>query len=146
MVSQKRSTCCGRSSSLATSVMVRKVLGDLVPADGAGSLAGMSPGARLDRHSRPPGPFPGALPGTFGTGLRLSLMRFFSTCDGRKTRTLAARIGTSSPVLGLRPMRWPFWRMENVPNEESLTVSPSARASMISPRTDSQELGGLAPR
>src|SRR5579864_7691193 len=41
-------------------------------------------------------------------------------------------MGTSSPVFGFRPMRWLFWRTANVPNDESLTVSPRANAEQTS--------------
>lgn len=36
------------------------------------------------------------------------------------------------PVFGFRPMRWPFLRTVNVPNDDSLTVSPRAMQSVIS--------------
>src|SRR5690348_9985801 len=41
-------------------------------------------------------------------------------------------MGTSVPVLGLRPMRFDFWRTENVPKDESFTVSPRDSAAQIS--------------
>ena len=56
---------------------------------------------------------------------------------GRNTRTRRGVIGTSSPVLGLRPIRSPFWRMPKEPNEDSLTDSPRARLAEISPSTSS---------
>ena len=43
------------------------------------------------------------------------LIRFLSTCEARKTSTRRGRIGTSSPVLGLRPTRRPFWRTAKLP-------------------------------
>src|SRR3546814_9763702 len=64
-------------------------------------------------------------------------MRFFKTWDARNTRTRRGRIGTSSPVFGLRPMRSPFSRTEKLPNDDSFTISPRTRASEISFRTDS---------
>src|SRR5262245_47715582 len=48
---------------------------------------------------------------------------------GRKTSTRRGVIGTSCPVLGLRPTRCPFLRMLKELNEESLTAWPSARLS-----------------
>src|SRR5580698_3052791 len=55
-----------------------------------------------------------------------------STWLGRNTSTRRGAMGTSSPVLGLRPMRWDFCRTAKVPKEESLTVSPRASASQTS--------------
>ena len=49
-------------------------------------------------------------------------MRCFMMLLGRNTSTRRGVIGTSSPVFGLRPTRWPFWRMPKEPNEESFTV------------------------
>ena len=46
-------------------------------------------------------------------------------------------IGTSMPVLGLRPTRSPFMRTMNEPKEESLTTSPPITAAEISPSTTS---------
>ena len=59
-------------------------------------------------------------------------MRSLSTCEARNTRTRRGRIGTSSPVFGLRPMRWPFCRTKKLPKDEILTVSPRDSASEIS--------------
>ena len=64
-------------------------------------------------------------------------MRCFMMLLGRKTKTLRGVIGTSCPVLGLRPMRWPFWRMPNEPNDDSLTERPAARVVEISFRMSS---------
>src|SRR5512135_3247695 len=64
-------------------------------------------------------------------------MRCFRIADGLKTITLRGEIGTSLPVFGLRPMRWPFLRTTNDPNEESFTVSPRSRQSVISLSTNS---------
>ena len=47
---------------------------------------------------------------------------------GRNTSTRRGVIGTSWPVLGLRPTRWPFWRMPKEPNEDSLTVLAGRQA------------------
>ena len=58
-------------------------------------------------------------------------MRSFIMLLGRKTKTRRGVIGTSSPVLGLRPMRSPFWRMPNEPNEDSFTESPRAKLAEI---------------
>src|SRR3954464_12035786 len=52
--------------------------------------------------------------------------------DGLKTITRRGEIGTSLPVFGLRPMRCPFLRTTNEPNDESFTVSPRSRQSVIS--------------
>src|ERR1043166_3642756 len=60
------------------------------------------------------------------------LITAFSTWLGRNTSTRRGAIGTSSPVLGLRPMRCDFCRTAKVPNEESLTVSLRASAAQIS--------------
>src|SRR3954453_19776380 len=51
--------------------------------------------------------------------------------DGLKTITRRGEIGTSFPVFGLRPMRCPFLRTTNEPNDESFTVSPRSRQSVI---------------
>ena len=57
----------------------------------------------------------------FGRRSRLaSLIIAFSTWLGRNTSTRRGVIGTSSPVLGLRPMRPPFGRTANVPNDDKL--------------------------
>src|SRR6267154_2027628 len=60
-----------------------------------------------------------------------------STCEGRNTNTRRGAIGTSSPVLGLRPTRSDFWRTWNVPNDESLTVSPRDSAPQTSSKISS---------
>src|SRR5258708_11407861 len=62
------------------------------------------------------------------------LILFFRTCEARNTRTLRGRMGTSSPVLGLRPIRCPFWRTEKLPKDEIFTVSPRVSDSTISLR------------
>src|SRR5262245_14788283 len=62
------------------------------------------------------------------------LMRCFMMLLGRNTKTLRGVIGTSCPVLGLRPIRWPFWRMPKEPKEDSFTALPAARLVEISCR------------
>ena len=57
--------------------------------------------------------------------------------DGLKTITRRGEIGTSLPVLGLRPIRWPFLRTTKDPKEDSFTVSPRSRQSVISLSTNS---------
>lgn len=47
---------------------------------------------------------------------------------GAKHQDATGRIGTSSPVFGFRPIRWPLLRTEKLPNEEIFTVSPFDRA------------------
>jgi hypothetical protein len=60
------------------------------------------------------------------------VMRCFKIADGLNTKTCRGKIGTSVPVLGLRPMRWSFLRTTKEPNEESFTASPRSRQSAIS--------------
>src|SRR5204862_629056 len=60
------------------------------------------------------------------------LMRCLRIADGLNTITRRGEIGTSLPVFGLRPIRCPFFRTTNEPNEESFTVSPRSRQSVIS--------------
>ena len=67
----------------------------------------------------------------------LPLIRCFRMADGLNTITRRGEIGTSVPVFGLRPIRWPFLRTMNEPNDDSLTVSPFSRQSVISFRTSS---------
>ena len=74
-----------------------------------------------------------------------SLMRSRRTCEARKTRTRRGRIGTSSPVFGLRPIRWPFWRAAKVPNEEILT-EPSFSSDLRDLVDRVDQIGGLAAR
>ena len=71
-------------------------------------------------------------------------MRPFNTCDGRKTSTFRGKIGTSSPVFGLRPIRCPFRRTEKLPKEEILTTSSRAKALDIWPR-GFQQFGRFIP-
>src|ERR1700730_2752345 len=65
------------------------------------------------------------------------LMRCLRIADGLNTITRRGEIGTSLPVLGLRPILWPFLRTTNEPNDESFTVSPRSRQSVISFKTSS---------
>jgi hypothetical protein len=57
--------------------------------------------------------------------------------DGLNTITRRGEMGTSLPVLGLRPIRWPFLRTTKEPKDESFTVSPRSKQSVISLRTNS---------
>src|SRR5271163_3985159 len=68
------------------------------------------------------------------------LIRCLRMADGLNTMTRRGEIGTSLPVLGLRPMRWPFLRTTNEPNDDSFTVSPRSRQSVISLRTSSTKV------
>ena len=56
---------------------------------------------------------------------------------GRNTSTRRGVMGTSWPVLGLRPTRSPFLRMPKEPKEESFTDRPDARLAEISCRMSS---------
>src|SRR5262249_42445842 len=67
-----------------------------------------------------------------------SLILLFNSLEARNTSTLRGRIGTSSPVLGLRPTRGPFDRIEKLRKEEIFTDSPRVRAATISLRTSSR--------
>src|SRR4029078_2955247 len=55
---------------------------------------------------------------------------------GLKTNTLLGVIGTSSPVLGLRPRRPDFFLTMKVPNEESFTFFTVNSMSVMISRTD----------
>src|ERR1700722_14344958 len=68
---------------------------------------------------------------------RAWLIWFFSACEARNTSTRRGLIGTSCPVFGLRPMRWPLRRTAKLPKDEILTISPRSSASDISAITDS---------
>src|SRR5579863_2469197 len=63
-----------------------------------------------------------------------------STWEARKTKTRRGWIGTSVPVLGLRPTRLPFLRTVKLPNDEILTISLRASALAISFRTVSTSM------
>src|SRR5262249_16429575 len=65
------------------------------------------------------------------------LMRCLRIADGLNTITRRGEIGTSFPVFGLRPIRWPFLRTTKEPNEDNFTVSPRSRQSVISLSTNS---------
>jgi hypothetical protein len=65
------------------------------------------------------------------------LIRCLRVADGLNTITRRADIGASLPVFGLRPMRWPFLRTTNKPNDDNFTVSPRSRQSVISLSTNS---------
>src|SRR5258708_34247147 len=69
----------------------------------------------------------------FGSGV-WPFMTALRTWLGRNTRTRRGAIGPSSPVLGLRPMRWLLRRTAKVPKDESFTVSPAPTAEHTSPR------------
>src|SRR5262245_15689468 len=66
-----------------------------------------------------------------------ALMRCLRMADGLNTITRRGEIGTSLPVLGLRPILWPFLRTTKEPKEDSFTVSPRSRQSVISLSTNS---------
>jgi hypothetical protein len=63
------------------------------------------------------------------------LMCCLRIADGLNTIIRRGEIGTFVPVLGLRPIRCPFLRTTKVPSDESFTVSPRSRQSVISLRT-----------
>src|SRR3990172_5556993 len=113
------------------------LLGDLPDgAEGVRGLAAAAPGldriaALGHRAQRPVCAF---------AALSDWLMRSLSTWDARNTRTRRGGIGTSSPVFGLRPMRWPFERTERLPNDESLTLSPFVKLSATRSSTASTSL------
>src|SRR5260370_25112004 len=65
------------------------------------------------------------------------LMLCLRIADGLNTITLRGEIGTSLPVLGLRPILWRFLRTTKAPKEESFTFSPHSKQSVISFRTSS---------
>src|SRR4029077_21232205 len=65
------------------------------------------------------------------------LIRCLRMAESLDPMTRRGAIGTSLPVLGLRPMRWPFLRTTNEPNDDSFTVSPRSRQSVISLSTSS---------
>src|SRR5579883_2556110 len=67
----------------------------------------------------------------------MPLMRCLRIADGLNTITRRGEIGTSLPVLGLRPTRCPFLRTTKEQNDESFTVSPRSRQSVISLSTNS---------
>src|ERR1700722_14638657 len=83
--------------------------------------------SRHDDQSAEASPFPAACP----------LIRCFRMAEGLNTITRRGEIGTSVPVFGLRPIRWPFLRTMNEPNDDNFTVSPFSRQSVISFNTSS---------
>src|SRR5690606_1384572 len=110
-VSQKRRTCWGRSSSSAASEIVRKASGDFSTEVETRWIA-YFPVRTIDL-----------------------LILDFNTLDGLNTRTCRGRIGTSSPVLGLRPIRSFLERTWKEPKDDSLTFDPAVKASPISSST-----------
>src|SRR5271166_2929526 len=66
-----------------------------------------------------------------------ALMRCLRMADGLNTITRRGEIGTSLPVLGLRPIRWPLLRTTKEPKDDNFTVSPRSRQSVISFSTSS---------
>src|SRR6266849_4590505 len=66
-----------------------------------------------------------------------ALMRCLRIADGLNTITRRGEIGTSLPVLGLRPILWPLLRTTKEPKEDNFTVSPRSRQSVISFSTSS---------
>src|SRR5436190_21347790 len=80
---------------------------------------------------------PSTMPEVYFRALESALMRCLRIADGLNTITRRGEIGTSLPVLGLRPILWPFLRTTNEPNDESFTVSPRSRQSVISFKTSS---------
>src|ERR1044071_1515117 len=85
--------------------------------------------------SRPRGNYPLLLSPLVGPWL--PLIRCFRMADGLNTITRRGEIGTSVPVFGLRPIRWPFLRTMKEPNDDSFTVSPFSRQLVISFSTSS---------
>src|ERR1700710_1010717 len=79
---------------------------------------------------------------SFSAALKMSspvppLMRCLRIADGLNPFTRRGEIGTSLPVFGLRPIRCPFLRTTKEPNDDSFTVSPFSRQSVISFKTSS---------
>lgn len=68
------------------------------------------------------------------------LIRNLRVAEGLNTITRRGEIGTGTLVLGLRPIRWPFLRTTNEPNDDSFTVSPRSRQSVTSLSTNSKSL------
>jgi hypothetical protein len=57
------------------------------------------------------------------SGLLLFSIFRFIIAEALKSTTRRGAIGASTPVFGFRPMRWPFMRTVNVPNNDSFTIS-----------------------
>src|SRR5262249_37634400 len=64
-------------------------------------------------------------------------MRCLRIAEGLNTITRRGEIGTSVPVFGFLPIRRPFLRTTNEPKDDSFTVSPRSRQSVISLSTSS---------
>jgi hypothetical protein len=64
-------------------------------------------------------------------------MRCLRIAEGLNTITRRGEIGTSLPVFGFRQILWPFLRTTKEPKDESFTVSPRSRQSVISFKTSS---------
>src|SRR5205814_10590743 len=62
----------------------------------------------------------------------LALIRCFRVADRLNAIARRGDTGTSVPVFGLRPIRWPFLRTMNDPDDDNFTVSPFSRQSVIS--------------
>src|SRR5712672_510329 len=114
-LSQNRNTCCGTSRSSATSLMVRKA---------SVAFSTTAPIGHTALYS-------------LAGSLELELMRCLRMADGLNTITRRGEIGTSFPVLGLRPTRCPFLRTTTEPKDDNFTVSPRSRQSVISLSTSS---------
>jgi hypothetical protein len=61
----------------------------------------------------------------------------FIIAEALKTTARCGKIGASTPVFGFRPMRWPFSRTVNDPNDDNFTISHRAMVSTISFKTRS---------
>jgi hypothetical protein len=61
----------------------------------------------------------------------------FIIAEALKTTARRGKIGASTPVFGFRPMRWPFSRTVNDPNDDNFTISHRAMVSTISFNTRS---------
>src|SRR5260221_8310 len=87
------------TAATVSGIAIDRILVSVADYSGEAVLGGAAGGATAD----------GAGAADFAAAFdRARLILFFSTCEARKTRTLRGRIGASSPVFGLRPMRWPF--------------------------------------
>jgi hypothetical protein len=74
---------------------------------------------------------------SFGASDLLFWIFRFIIAEALKTATRRGKIGTSTPVFGFRPMRWPVSRTVNDPNDDNFTVSHRAMVSAISFNTRS---------
>jgi hypothetical protein len=70
------------------------------------------------------------------SGLFFWIFRFI-IAEALKTTARRETIGASTPVFGFRPMRWPFSRTVNDPNDDNFTISHRAMVSTISFNTRS---------